>query len=95
MDKYEKKREHQRVLYNAPLHFTVLSMRGPVFRRIHSTGMIINASKAGVGISTEFPLQPGQVLHWDDSHRQKRLHIAMVKWSMEEAGLYRGGLTFL
>ncbi len=73
----------------------VLSMKGYDFQRIQSSGTLINASIAGAKVVTPFPLQPGQVMQWDDSHRQNKLHIALVKWSTEREGLYRAGLMFL
>jgi len=95
MDISEEKRKDERVPYNSPLHFIVLSDEAPEFRRIRSTGEIIDASKSGIGIITGFPLQPGHVLEWDDKHQKGKLHIALVKWSREQDNQYRAGLMFI
>jgi len=95
MENNKDKHTEEKVHYPCPFCFTVLSMQGSEFRRIHSAGTIIDASKTGVEVMTEFPLQPGQVLQWDDRHKQNRLHIALVKWSREQDDHYRAGLLFI
>ena len=69
-------------------------MQGSEFRRSQSTGTIRDVSKYGIEIITEFALQPGQVLQWDDRHKQNRLHIALVKWSQRQSHLYKVGVQF-
>ena len=95
MRTYEEKRQHERVPCKFPYNFVVLSMHGCDFHRVESSGMFINASKAGAEIVTMFPLQPGQVLQWDDRLDQSKLHMALVKWSEETGDHYRAGLMFL
>ncbi len=95
MDKDKEAHKVAGVPYHVPLFFTVLSMRGKEFHRVQSVGKIVSAHEEGIEIMIEFPLQPGNVLQWDDRHKPGTLHTAMVKWSLEEGGLYRGGLKFL
>jgi hypothetical protein len=95
MEHDKDKRTEERVPYKCPVCFTVLSMRGSEFQRIRSMGTIVDASKTGVELMTPFPLQPGQVLHWDDRHRESRLHIALVKWSRKRGDHYNAGLMFI
>ncbi len=95
MEHYKEKRKSKRVPYQTPFFFTVISMHGSEFQRIQSDGTIMDVSKDGVGIATAFPLEPGQVLHWDDRHKHNRLHIGLVKWSQRQGSLYRAGLLFL
>lgn len=95
MNTFEEKRSDARAPFNLPLQFTVLSVETSEFQRIKSSGEIIDYSKSGVGIITSFPLQPGQVLEWDDIHQKGKLHIAMVKWSTVQGTHYRAGLIFI
>jgi hypothetical protein len=95
MDKDKGMHRPEGIPYNVPLFFTVLSMRGHSFQRVHSIGTITDACKSGIEIIIDFPVQPGHVLQWDDIHKPGTLHTAIVKWSVEEEGLYRGGLKFL
>jgi hypothetical protein len=76
-------------------HFILLSMQGAEFRRIESTGTIIDVCQTGVEIMTELPLHPGHILQWEDKHKPGSLHIAIVKWSVEQEGVYRGGLEII
>jgi hypothetical protein len=95
MDSVEEKRRHKRVPFHSPIHFIVLSSETPEFQRIPSSGEIVDASSAGIGILTSFPLQPGHVLEWDDMHQKGKLHIALVKWSREQDDRCRAGLMFI
>jgi len=95
MNKDKGTHGHEGVPYNVPLFFTVLSMQGHKFQRVHSVGTITDACEGGIEIMIDFPVQPGHVLQWDDRHKPGTLHTAIVKWSLEEEGLYRGGLKFL
>jgi hypothetical protein len=95
MEVYTEKRSVARVPYEAPLNFVILFTKGTDLQKIQSTGNIIDASEAGIGIVTEFPLEPGYVLEWDDKHQKGKLHIAMVKWSQQQSNLYRAGLFFI
>lgn len=92
---YTEKRSYTRVSTEAPLEFIVLLSEGQDLQKIQATGKIIDTSEAGIGIMTDYPLQPGHILEWDDKHRQGKLHIAMVKWSKEQTNLYRAGLLFI
>lgn len=95
MDTLSEKRRFERIPYQTPLYFTILLTHDSQLQKIQSTGTIIDASDAGIGLTTEFPLQPGHVLEWDDKHRKGNLHIAIVKWSQKQANLYRAGLLFI
>ncbi len=96
MDSFEEKRRHKRVPYHSPLQFIVLSSEATEFQRVHSSGEIIDRSISGIGIITGFPLLPGHVVEWEDKHHKGKLHIAMVKWSVEhEVDRYRAGLMFI
>ncbi len=95
MATYEEKRRHERAPCESRYSFVVLTMHGHDFHRVESSGMFINSSKAGAEIVTMFPLQPGQVLQWDDAHDQSKLNMALVKWSQETGDHYRAGLMFL
>ena len=95
MGVFTKKRSFTRDLYEAPLNFTVLLTQGSDLQKIEATGRIIDTSEAGIGIMTEFPLEPGYVLEWDDKHQRGKLHIALVKWSQQQANLCRAGLLFV
>ena len=94
MERHEKKRRNRRVPCQSPFTFTVLCMHGSEFRRIQSAGTIRAVGKDGIEIMTEFPVQPGQVLQWDDRHTPNRLHMALVKWSQKQGDQYKAGLMF-
>ncbi len=95
MDKDEEMHGQEGIHSHVPLFFTVLSMQGHKFQRVYSVGTIIDACESGLEIMIDYPIQPGNVLQWDDIHKPGTLHTAIVKWSMKEEELYRSGLKFL
>ncbi len=95
MSEYSCKRMHQREPYNETISFTVLFMADADFRRQATSGEVLDASKAGLGLLTSFPLEAGHVLQWDDRHKEGRLHIAMVRWAQKQNEQYRAGVMFI
>lgn len=87
-------RTHKRTAYDQDFEFTVLYMASD-FRRILTAGKIVDKSPLGIGIETDFPLEPGHVLEWDDVHHKGKLHIALVKWASKLGACYRAGLIFI
>jgi len=64
-------------------------------RLIYQAGKHIDKSTAGICLITDFPLEPGRVLEWDDLNNKGNLHIAMVKWARKFDSYYRAGLIFV
>lgn len=95
MERYPEKRRFKRTSCDDPLDFTVLHMEISEFKRIRSKGKMIDASEGGIGLVTAFPLQPGHVLEWHDKHDKGRLHIGLVKWSLEQNSQFRAGLAII
>jgi hypothetical protein len=90
-----EKRIHKRVPYSDSMNFTVLSAQTANFSRIDSEGKIVDASQGGIGILTDFPLEPGHILEWRDRHQRGKLHIAIVKWTRPLDNFFRAGLMFI
>ena len=65
------------------------------FIRVSATGKTVDRSPAGVGLITNFPLEAGHVLEWDDQNLQGNLHIALVKWAVPVENYYRAGVVFI
>ncbi len=95
MNSSEERRSHERTPYSAPLQFTVLAMHMSELRKTRARGEIVDVSTPGLGIVTDFPLEPGHVLEWDDIHQRGKLHIALVKWSQKKGDAFRAGLMFI
>ena len=94
-DIYNQERKHAREACNIALEFTILFTQSSEFKRIIATGKTVDQSPAGIGLITDFPLEPGHVLEWDDQHKKGNLHIAMVKWARQFDSYYRAGLIFI
>ena len=94
-DKYHKARKYLREPYDSRLEFIVLLTQSSEFMRISAEGKIVDKSPAGIGLITDFPLEAGHVLEWDDRHSQGNLHIAIVKWAQPVENCYRAGVVFI
>ena len=88
-------RKHVREACSISLEFTILFTHFSEFKRVSAKGKTIDKSPAGIGLITDFPLEPGHVLEWDDKHNKGNLHIAMVKWARQSDNYYRAGLIFI
>ena len=53
----------------------------------------IDISEGGIGIKTDYPLEPGHVMRLHDSITK----VGVVRWSRngESNGIYRGGVKFV
>jgi hypothetical protein len=90
-----KRSKEERSPCHRSFQFVVLSKHGSDFKRTKCEGTIVDTTKAGIKILTEFPLKRDDVLMWSDIHKPEAVHIAFVRWSKKEADLYRGGLRLL
>ena len=88
-------RKHARETCSISLEFTILFTHSSEFKRVSAKGKTIDKSPAGIGLITDFPLEPGHVLEWNDQHIKGNLHIAMVKWARQSDSYYRAGLIFI
>lgn len=94
MAEIEDQRMHPRESCEENFNFLVLYLETINLKRAEAAGTILDLSPVGIGIRTEFPLQPGQILEWDDIH-EKKLNIGLVKWVRKEDDHFRAGLKLL
>jgi hypothetical protein len=95
MDDNQARRRHTREPYTITLEFTVLLTHSSELKRIVARGRTVDKSPVGIGLITDFPLEAGHVLEWDDQHKKGNLHIALVKWARRIDNSYRAGLVFI
>lgn len=95
MDNFREKRKHTREPYTVSLDFTVLLTQESEFKRVAAKGKTVDKSPSGLGIITDFPLEAGHVLKWNDQDNRSILHLAMVRWSRQDESYYRAGLLLI
>lgn len=88
-DKKEK-RKYERKPYDAELEY---------FRAGKSVNMLsavsIDISEGGIGLTSDCPLEPGQVIIFKSKENPSILKIAIVQWNMKVGKKYRAGLMFV
>ena len=95
MNSTEKRQNPARDPYNITLDFTILLTKGAEFMRVAARGETVDKSPAGIGIITDFPLEAGHVLRWNDQNNKKILYLGLVKWSLQINNRYRAGLLLI
>lgn len=58
-------------------------------------GASIDISESGIGITTDYLLEPGQVILFRSKENPSALKVAVAKWSMKAGSSYRAGLMFI
>lgn len=88
-DKREKRR-YERKPHDASLEY---------FRAGRSESMLpsasIDISEEGIGLVSDCPLEPGQVIIFKSKENPSILKLAIVQWSMKAGDKYRAGLMFI
>lgn len=88
----KRKRRHQRKAYDAHLE---CSTREPLENSTTESAASIDISKSGIGIITDYELNPGRVVMLKGVERPSTIKLAIVKWCRKEDNRYRSGLMFI
>ncbi len=84
--KFERKAEQREIEYTV----TVLDLRE--LKKLTKKARLYDLSQGGIGLITDFPLEPGHVLTFNNGLSEK---IGIVKWSNKEDLYYRVGIKFV
>ncbi|MDO9028248.1 MAG: response regulator, partial [Candidatus Roizmanbacteria bacterium] len=90
----EERRQFERRPFKKPIRCSVnVFDRGGGLSKLNMKADTFDISREGMGIRTDYPLDPGYVLRFDDEDIE---HIAgIVKWSMIDDNSYRAGIKFV
>jgi len=86
----EERRKHPRRAWELKVPFSVGGLDKMEFRKTIVHGNTIDISATGLCISTDYPLEPGQVLSFGNQSL-----IAIVKWGKKLDHCYRVGIKFI
>ncbi len=86
----EERRKHPRRSCELTVPFTVGGLESKESGKLFLYGDTIDISATGLCITTDYPLEPGQVL----SFGNQRL-VAVVKWGGKLDNSYRVGIKFI
>lgn len=91
----DNRRKYPRKNSSIPVKYTVNILEFRELKKIHRSGMATDISDKGMGLITDYPLEPGHVLILTDSDRTLFPKIAIVRWSTRISDSYRIGLEFV
>lgn len=83
---FERRAEQREIEYTV----TVLDLKE--LKKIKKKAELVDTSESGVGIITDYPLEPGHVLTFSDGFSSK---IGIVRWSQRWDNSFRVGVKFV
>jgi len=86
----EERRKHPRRPWELTIPFSVAGVDNTESGKLFLNGDTVDISATGLCITTDHPLEPGQVL----SFGSQRL-VAVVKWGKKVDQSYRVGIKFI
>lgn len=87
-----ERRKIHRVGYDMPIEYTLSVREFGELRKLDLNGMGFDISEEGMGLYTDYRLEPGHVLNIRDGAGSRR--SAVVRWAAEIDGRFRIGLLF-
>ncbi|MEJ2697275.1 MAG: PilZ domain-containing protein [Candidatus Sulfobium sp.] len=91
-DARKERRKHQRVGYDMPVEYTLSVQEFGHLRKLDLAGMGFDISEEGMGLYTDYRLQPGDVIRLRKVEGSQR--NAVVRWAAELDGRFRIGVLF-
>ena len=91
-------RKDTRTSFVTPVRYSVSVLEIRELRRIYDTAVSVDISTGGLGILTDYPLEEGHVLTFEDEINMNGITAksAIVRWSGKLNGNnYRVGLKFV
>lgn len=95
-------REHERTPFTTPLKYSVSVLNMQELKKVHNVAVSVDISDEGLGIITDFPVQQGHVLTFEDNFEDNKQinngifkKAAIVRWTGKIHSQYRAGLKFV
>ena len=86
------RRKHARIGYDMPLSFSVSILDFTNLKTVEAFGHGVDKTEDGLGLFTDFPLEPGQVIRLKKGDGS--FITASVKWVGKIDGKFRVGILF-
>ncbi|MFN3395391.1 MAG: PilZ domain-containing protein [Thermodesulfovibrionales bacterium] len=87
-----EKRKSERKEDRREIEYTVTVLDLKELKKLTKKAELIDLSDSGLGIITDYPLEPGHVLTFINGFSNK---IGIVRWSDREDNYYRVGVNFV
>lgn len=89
-----EKRQFERRPFVGTIGYSVSVLEFRELKRLNLRAETVDISEAGLGIITDYPLEPGHVLRFSSGIDQK---AGIVSWAMKitDNGRYRVGVRFI
>lgn len=88
----DEKRQFERKFFREEVHFTVSVLDFMELKKLELKGIGIDISNTGLGMRTDYPLEPGHVLRFSNGIAKKS---GLVRWSEKTEDRYRIGIQFV
>ncbi|GAB4419726.1 MAG: hypothetical protein OHK0032_15610 [Thermodesulfovibrionales bacterium] len=90
----EDKRQFKRTSFTETIGYSVSVLEFRELKRLNLKAEAVDISEGGLGIITDYPLEPGHVLRFTGEIEQK---AGIVSWAMKigDNSRYRVGIKFI
>ncbi|MBI4710328.1 MAG: PilZ domain-containing protein [Nitrospirae bacterium] len=86
---------HKRRAHNAAIEFSLNSMELHQLKKITAGGTTSDISDGGISLLTDYPIEPGHVLIFNNGKNPVPPGVGIVKWVRSEGVNIRGGVEFI
>lgn len=91
----DDRRRYPRRDSSIPVTYSVSIIEFRELKKVRGSGMATDISDKGLGLITDYPLEPGHVLILSNSDSALFPKIAIVRWVTRISDSYRIGLEFV
>jgi len=90
-----ERRRYPRKGSEIPVEYSLSVLEFRELKKVRGRGIATDISDKGMGLITDYPLEPGHVLVLSNSDRNLFPKIAIVRWVSKLSDSYRIGLEFV
>jgi len=90
-----EKRKYKREPHNAVIEFSLNDIELHQLKKITAGGTTLDISNGGISLRTDYPIEPGHVLIFNNGKNPVPPGVGIVKWVISEGANIRGGVEFV
>ncbi len=90
-----ERRMHKRKPHNAAIKFSLNAIELHQLKKINAGGTTLDISNSGISLLTDYPIEPGHVLIFNNGTNPVPPGVGIVKWVRSEGVNIRGGVEFI
>ncbi|MBI5194940.1 MAG: PilZ domain-containing protein [Nitrospirae bacterium] len=90
-----ERRKHKREPHSAAIKFSLNDIELHQLKKITAGGTTLDISNGGISLLTDYPIEPGHVLIFNNGKNPVPPGVGIVKWVRSEGVNIKGGVEFI